>query len=123
MNRILELVIRNGARPAQPGEFTKRAFLNGRIDLSQAEAVIDVINAKNEYALKSSVSQLKGSVLKVIKNIREKIIYHIAYIESALDDPEHISLEGYPEQLEEQVDCFCREWKAHERRHQDSYCG
>lgn len=107
MNRILELVIRNGARPAQPGEFTKRAFLNGRIDLSQAEAVIDVINAKNEYALKSSVSQLKGSVLKVIKNIREKIIYHIAYIESALDDPEHISLEGYPEQLEEQVD----QWK------------
>ena len=107
MNRILELVIRNGARPAQPGEFTKRAFLNGRIDLSQAEAVIDVINAKNEYALKSSVSQLKGSVLKVIKDIREKIIYHIAYIESALDDPEHISLEGYPEQLEEQVD----QWK------------
>lgn len=107
MNRILELVIRNGARPAQPGEFTKRAFLNGRIDLSQAEAVIDVINAKNEYALKSSVSQLKGSVLKVIKNIREKIIYHIAYIESALDDPEHVSLDGYPEQLEEQVD----QWK------------
>ena len=107
MNRILELVIRKGARPAQPGEFTKRAFLNGRIDLSQAEAVIDVINAKNEYALKSSVSQLKGSVLKVIKNIREKMIYHIAYIESALDDPEHISLDGYPEQLEEQVD----QWK------------
>ena len=107
MNRILELVIRKGARPAQPGEFTKRAFLNGRIDLSQAEAVIDVINAKNEYALKSSVSQLKGSVLKVIKDIREKIIYHIAYIESSLDDPEHISLDGYPEQLEEQVD----QWK------------
>lgn len=107
MNRILELVIRKGARPAQPGEFTKRAFLNGRIDLSQAEAVIDVINAKNEYALKSSVSQLKGSVLKVIKDIREKIIYHIAYIESALDDPEHISLDGYPKQLEEQVE----QWK------------
>lgn len=107
MNRILDLVIRKGARPAQPGEFTKRAFLNGRIDLSQAEAVIDVINAKNEYALKSSVSQLKGSVLKVIKDIREKIIYHIAYIESALDDPEHISLDGYPKQLEEQVE----QWK------------
>ena len=111
MNRILELVIRKGARPAQPGEFTKRAFLNGRIDLSQAEAVIDVINAKNEYALKSSVSQLKGSVLKVIKDIREKIIYHIAYIESALDDPEHISLDGYPEQLEEQVE----QWKEKTR--------
>ena len=96
MNRILELVTRKGARLAEPGEFTKRAFLNGRIDLSQAEAVIDVINAKNEYALKSSVSQLKGSVLKAVREIREKIIYHIAYIESALDDPEHISLDGYP---------------------------
>ncbi len=107
MNKILELIIRAGARCAEPGEFTKRAFLNGRIDLSQAEAVIDVINAKNEYALKSSVSQLKGSVLKVIKQIREKIIYHIAFIESALDDPEHISLEGYPEELREHV----QEWK------------
>ena len=104
MNRILELVTRKGARLAEPGEFTKRAFLNGRIDLSQAEAVIDVINAKNEYALKSSVSQLKGSVLKVVREIREKIIYYIAYIESALDDPEHISLDGYPEQLEEQTE-------------------
>ena len=104
MNRILELVTRKGARLAEPGEFTKRAFLNGRIDLSQAEAVIDMINAKNEYALKSSVSQLKGSVLKAVREIREKIIYHIAYIESALDDPEHISLDGYPEQLEEQTE-------------------
>ena len=104
MNRILELITRKGARLAEPGEFTKRAFLNGRIDLSQAEAVIDVINAKNEYALKSSVSQLKGSVLKAVREIREKIIYHIAYIESALDDPEHISLDGYPEQLEEQTE-------------------
>lgn len=101
MKRILELAIKCGARPAQPGEFTKRAFLNGRIDLSQAEAVIDVINAKNEYALKSSVSQLKGSVLKVIKEIREKLIYEIAFIESALDDPEHISLDGYPQRLSE----------------------
>ncbi len=112
MNKILELVIKAGARPAEPGEFTKRAFLNGRIDLSQAEAVIDVINAKNEYALKSSVSQLKGSVLKVIKEIREKIIYHIAFIESALDDPEHISLDGYPEQLEEYV----QQWRAKIRK-------
>lgn len=99
MNRILELAVKCGARPAEPGEFTKRAFLNGRIDLSQAEAVIDVINAKNEYALKSSVSQLKGSILRVIKEIREKLIYQIAFIESALDDPEHISLDGYPEEL------------------------
>lgn len=83
----------------KPSEFTKRAFLNGRIDLSQAEAVIDIINAKNEYALKSSLHQLKGSVQKVICEIRENIIYHIAYIESALDDPEHISVDGYGETL------------------------
>ncbi len=103
MNKILELAIKCGARPAQPGEFTKRAFLNGRMDLSQAEAVIDVIQAKNEYALKSSVSQLKGSVLKTIKEMREKLIYEIAFIESALDDPEHISLDGYPDELSEKV--------------------
>ncbi len=99
MKRILETVLKNGARPAQPGEFTKRAFLNGRIDLSQAEAVIDVIQAKNEYALKSSLSQLKGSVQKAIEELRERILYHMARIESALDDPEHISLDGYPEEL------------------------
>ena len=99
MRKILESVIKNGARPAEPGEFTKRAFLNGRIDLSQAEAVIDVIHAKNEYALKSSVSQLKGAVHKAIMELREELIYHIAFIESALDDPEHISLEGYQEKL------------------------
>ena len=97
--RILETVLKNGARPAEPGEFTKRAFLNGRVDLAQAEAVIDVINAKNQYALKSSVSQLEGSVSRRIKDMREKIIYHIAFIESALDDPEHISLEGYGDTL------------------------
>ena len=101
MKKILETVIRYGARPAEPGEYTKRAFLNGRIDLSQAEAVIDVINAKNEYALQSSVSQLNGAVSKKIKELRETILYHIAYIESALDDPEHISLDGYGEKLEQ----------------------
>lgn len=109
MKKILEAVIKNGARPAEPGEFTKRAFLNGRIDLSQAEAVIDVIQSKNEYALKSSVHQLKGSVLKKIRSIREKVIYEIAYIESALDDPEHISLDGYPEILMGKVDNLLKE--------------
>ena len=99
MKKILETVIKYGARVAEPGEFTKRAFLNGRIDLSQAEAVIDVINAKNEMALKSSLSQLKGSVHTKIVSLREDILYEIAFIESALDDPEHISLEGYPEEL------------------------
>lgn len=101
MRRILEEVIKAGARLAEPGEFTKRAFLNGKMDLSEAEAVMDVIHAKNEFALQSSVRQLKGSVSEKIKGIRAKIIYEIAFIESALDDPEHISLEGYPERLEE----------------------
>lgn len=99
MKRILETVIKYGARPAEPGEFTKRAFLNGRIDLSQAESVIDVINSKNEFALKSSLSQLSGSVSEKIKEIRGTVLHEIAFIESALDDPEHISLDGYPEKL------------------------
>lgn len=99
MKRILETVIKYGARPAEPGEFTKRAFLNGRIDLSQAESVIDVINSRNEFALRSSLSQLKGSVMKTIRDIRAVVIHEIAYIESALDDPEHISLDGYPQRL------------------------
>ena len=99
MKRVLETVLKNGGKTASPGEFTKRAFLNGKMDLSQAEAVMDVIQAKNEYALKSSVEQLKGSVQKAIKDIRKDLIYHIAYIESALDDPEHISLEGYAQEL------------------------
>lgn len=99
MKKILETVIKYGARMAEPGEFTKRAFLNGRIDLSQAEAVIDVINSKNNYALKSSVSQLSGSMSKKVKELREKLLFEIAFIESALDDPEHISFDGYPEKL------------------------
>lgn len=99
MKRVLETVLKNGARPAEPGEFTKRAFLNGRIDLSRAEAVMDVIQAKNEYALKNSLSQLKGSVQKKLKSLRQSILYEIARIESALDDPEHMSLENYPEEL------------------------
>ncbi len=99
VKRILETVIKYGARPAEPGEFTKRAFLNGRIDLSQAEAVIDVIEAQNEYALKSSVSQLKGSVHEKIGEVRAEILYHTAFIETALDDPEHIDVDGYGETL------------------------
>ena len=104
MNTVLELVIKNGARLAEPGEFTKRAFLNGRIDLTKAEAVMDVINSKNKYAMKSSAKQLKGDVYKIIKNLRDDIIYEIAFIESALDDPEHISLEGYSEKLSSKTD-------------------
>ena len=99
VKRVLETVIKYGARPAEPGEFTKRAFLNGKMDLSQAEAVIDVINSQSEYALQSSISQLKGSVKNRIDDIRSKIVYHTAFIETALDDPEHIDIEGYGEKL------------------------
>lgn len=99
VQRVLETVVKNGARPAEPGEFTKRAFLNGKLDLSQAEAVIDVITSKSEYALQSSISQLKGSVRKKIEDIRKEIIYHTAFIETALDDPEHIDIDGYGDTL------------------------
>lgn len=101
MNRILETVIKNGARPAEPGEFTKRAFLNGRIDLSKAEAVMDLIHSKNEFAMQNSIGQIRGSLYEKIKTAREKMLFEIAFIESALDDPEHISLDGYPSRLEE----------------------
>ena len=104
MQKILELVIKNGARIAEPGEFTKRAFLNGRIDLAKAEAVIDVIHSQNEFALNSSIEQLKGSVSDAVKEMRKEIIYEIAFIESALDDPEHISLDGYEERLLEKTE-------------------
>ena len=100
VKRILETLIKYGARPAEPGEFTKRAFLNGRLDLSQAEAVGDIITSQNEYALKSSISQLNGNIKTKISEIRNKIIYHTAFIETALDDPEHISVDGYGEELQ-----------------------
>ena len=109
MKKILETVIRAGARIAEPGEFTKRAFLNGRIDLSRAEAVMDIIHAKNDFALQSSVKQLKGSVSDKIRNLREEILYEIAFIESALDDPEHISLDGYRERLSLRTDTVMAE--------------
>ena len=104
MKMVLETVLKNGAIIAEPGEFTKRAFLNGRLDLSQAEAVMDVIQAKNSMALKSSVEQLKGSVQKAIREIRARLLHQIAYIETALDDPEHFDLTGYPQELLEIVE-------------------
>ncbi len=112
MQRILEEVLRAGAVNAEPGEFTKRAFLNGRIDLSEAEAVMDVIHSQSELALKTSLSQLKGSVSKKIADIRAKVLYEIAFIESALDDPEHISLEEYPERLDGTVSGLIEEVKV-----------
>ena len=103
MQKILETSLKYGARLAEPGEFTKRAFLNGRIDLSRAEAVMDVIQSRNEYALSSSVKQLRGNLFEAVKQLRGEILYEIAFIEAALDDPEHISLEGYPEKLNQKV--------------------
>ena len=104
MNKILETVLKNGARVAEPGEFTKRAFLNGRIDLTKAEAVMDLIESQNDYALKSSIDQLKGNVYEKITSFRNIIIHEIAFIESALDDPEHISLDGYQDELMKTTD-------------------
>jgi tRNA modification GTPase len=105
--KILETVLKNGARIAEPGEFTKRAFLNGRIDLSQAEAVSDIIHAKNELSLKNSLNQLKGNEFELIKNLRDKILRDIAFIEAALDDPEHINLEGFDIELTEHLANEC----------------
>jgi len=104
VKRVLELLITRGARPAEPGEFTKRAFLNGKLDLSQAEAVSDLISSRNQYALQSSIHHLKGNIKNKICKLREEIIYHTAFIESALDDPEHINIEGYGEKLGKAVD-------------------
>lgn len=106
LKKVLQLVLRMGARLAEPGEFTRRAFLNGRIDLSQAEAVMDVIHSQSEMALSSSMEQLTGRLNSVIRDLREQILYEIAYIESALDDPEHIDLNGYEEKLSEKCDLF-----------------
>lgn len=104
LKRIMDLVIKLGARPAEPGEFTKRAFLNGRIDMSQAESVMDLIHAKNEMAAKSSLKQLRGDLKNIISDMRNTILYNIAYIESALDDPENYSLDNFPQELKEIVD-------------------
>ena len=104
MKRVLEAVLDAGARMAEPGEFTKRAFLNGRIDLSQAEAVIDVINARNDNAIRASMGQLKGNLSEKIREIRKRILNRTAFIEAALDDPEHYSLDGFPEQLDRETE-------------------
>lgn len=104
LRKILDLVLRNGARAAEPGEFTKRAFLGGRIDMSQAESVMSLINAKNDFAVRTSVDQLQGRLKNTIVNMREKILYNVAFIESALDDPEHYSLDGFPDKLRMIID-------------------
>ena len=108
MQKIFDAVLQNGARLAEPGEFTKRAFLNGRIDLSKAEAVMDVISSQNDYAYEAAIRQLGGNLSEKIRELRESVLYEIAFIESALDDPEHISLEGYPDRLSEKIDQLCK---------------
>lgn len=104
MQQILHILIQRGARLADPGEFTKRAFLNGRIDLSQAESVMDLISAKSDLAAKTAVSQLKGSLKNKIISLRDVLIHKVAYIESALDDPEHYDLDGFSESLNTELE-------------------
>ena len=101
MQKILHELIsdENICRLAEPGEFTKRAFLNGRIDLTRAEAVMDIIEAKSEFALNNSEKQLRGDMRNIIEDMRSKIIYEMAYIESALDDPENYDLTGYEDRI------------------------
>ncbi len=109
ISRVLETVINNGARPAEPGEFTKRAFLNGKIDLSKAEAIMDLISSKNEFALNNSIKHLNGNIYNIIKKLREELLYEIAFIESALDDPEHFDLNEYPDKLKTRILSECSE--------------
>ena len=111
VSRVLDTVLKQGVRPAEPGEFTKRAFLNGKMDLSQAEAVGELISSSSDYALKNSISQLKGSIKNKISDIRNNIIYNTAYIESAIDDPEHYNLEGFDAKLKKKSEEIIKEIK------------
>ena len=103
MKKVLDAVLHCDVRAAQPGEFTKRAFLNGRIDLSRAEAVMDLIEARNEYALSNSVSQLQGSLFRKIQGLRERILYQIAHIEASLDDPENLDFVPHLHEFENEL--------------------
>ena len=106
LRKVLDLVLKNGARAADPGEFTRRAFLNGRMDLAQAESVMDLIESKNEYAMRGSLNTLKGKFSEKIRSLRSEILYQNAYLEAALDDPEHISLEGFSEKLLQETESW-----------------
>lgn len=107
--QILKLLIKTGIRVAEPGEFTKRAFLNGRLDLSQAESVMDIIQSKSKIALENSLNQLKGTVKEKIVFLRKRLLEDIAYLEAALDDPEHISLDNFSEHIEQHMNCLLQE--------------
>lgn len=106
VQKILKILLKVGARLAEPGEFTKRAFLNGRIDLSQAEAVMKMISSQNDFALSSALHQLEGNLSGEIEQIRQQILHQLGFLETALDDPEHIPLEGYADTLKQEVKNF-----------------
>jgi tRNA modification GTPase len=106
--KVLDCVLMAGAKLAQPGEFTKRAFLNGKIDLSKAEAVMELIQSKNEFALTNAIKQMTGELVGKINDLREEIITQVARIEVAIDDPEHMSLDSYDIELKS----YCDKWIA-----------
>lgn len=93
VNRVLQLILNNGARLAEPGEFTKRAFLNGRIDLSQAEAVMDLIRAKTDRAMNVALGQMEGKLSKMIQKLRQEILEILAHVEVNIDYPEYDDVE------------------------------
>lgn len=99
VNKVLQVVLNNGARLAEPGEFTKRAFLNGRIDLSQAEAVMDMIRAKTDRAMYVAVDQLDGQMARLIRDLRQKILDTLAQVEVNIDYPEYDDVEEMTSQL------------------------
>lgn len=103
VRKVLDLVLKNGARLAEPGEFTKRAFLNGRLDLSQAEAVIDMIRAKTDKSFETSLNQLEGSISAKIKEIRDILLEMIAHVEASIDFPDEDIEEVTYEDLEERA--------------------
>ena len=111
-NKVLEAVLKNGARLAEPGEFTKRAFLNGRIDLSQAESTMDLINAKTESKRKAALNGLDGYVSKLIKNLRQEILEILATIEVNIDYPEYEDIETMTnEKLKPKIENVIKEIK------------
>ncbi|MCR5344765.1 MAG: tRNA uridine-5-carboxymethylaminomethyl(34) synthesis GTPase MnmE [Lachnospiraceae bacterium] len=103
MQKLLETVIKNGATLAEPGEFSKRAFLNGKMDLTKAESVIDLINSSNKFAMDNSIKHLTGKLFDKITFLRKALLHEIAYIEAALDDPEHYDLTGYECELRDKL--------------------
>lgn len=103
MQKILETALKYGATLAEPGEFSKRAFLNGKMDLTRAESVIDLINSSNKFAMDNSLKHLTGRLSSKIASLRKELLREIAYIEAALDDPEHYDLTGYDGELKDKL--------------------